>query len=435
MPVALRRRRVPRFTAAAVATATLCVLQLLRQAGTPSWQTIWAEDGSVYSTDALNLSAVDTLFRGYAGYVQFLPRVLALAVIGLPIRRLSVALAIAASLCCALLAVFVFRCTERWIDATALRVLVTAMVALVPVGAYETTANIANLGWPLLVATFWAIVSRQGSARDTALRTVVVSVTALTTTVAVVLAPLAFGVAWLRRTRRDRIVAAAFGGSLAVQLLLDRSAGASPPSPPSSWTDLPEVFGVRVLGSMVYGERWLPTAWTATHLFLIPLTLLVLALVVGLSIRNAPADRRWFGLVSLTLSFALFAVPVWIRGTGFMHLGGDVLNRNAPRYVVAPIVVAISGLLVVVDASGRRWLKWMVAVHGIVLLAICLRMPSSRSNATPWTAEVQFAGQQCRTQPTPPSVRLGISPTPPWTVDVPCARLRQIRLTDGGVSD
>jgi hypothetical protein len=80
-------RRFSRFALAAVATAALCILQLLRQTGTPSWQTIWAEDGSVYSTDALRMGAIDTLFRGYAGYVQFLPRVLALAVNAVPMPR------------------------------------------------------------------------------------------------------------------------------------------------------------------------------------------------------------------------------------------------------------------------------------------------------------------------------------------------------------
>jgi hypothetical protein len=246
----------------------------------------------------------------------------------------------------------------------------------------------------------------------------------LTTTVAVVLAPLALGVAWYRQRWRDWIVTAVFGIALAVQLILDRSAGASPPKAPTSLIDLPEVFGVRVLGSMVYGERWLPNVWSAFHFSLIPLTVFVLAVVAAVCIRGAPSDRRWFAFGSLAFAFALFVVPVWIRGTGFMHLGGGRLNLNAPRYVIAPIVVTASGLLVLVDAGGRRWLRYLVAAHGVLLLVVCLRMPSARSNAESWAAEADAAAQQCRDQPTLVSVRLPISPGPPWTVIVPCSRLR-----------
>ena len=385
---------------------------------------MWAEDGSVYATDAFHFGSVHTLLRGYAGYVQFLPRLLALVAVAAPIKRTSVVFAVAASLCCALLAVFVFRCTERWIESMALRLVVAAMVALVPAGAFETTANVANLGWPLLVGTFWAIVSRQRSVGDTALRAIVAVLTALTTTVAVVFAPLALGLSWYRRRRRDWIVAAAFGVALAVQLVLDLSASASPPRASSSWIDLPAVFGVRVLASMVFGERWLPDAWAALGFGTILLTLLVLAVVASLGIGQAAADRRWFALASLAMSFVLFAVPMWIRGTGYVHLGGAALNVNASRYVVAPIGVATSGLLVLVDASGRRWLRDVVATYGVLLLVLSLRMPTARSSADSWAAEAEMATRLCRAEPTLTTVRLPISPGPPWTVIVPCARLR-----------
>jgi hypothetical protein len=92
--------------------------------------------------------------------------------------------------------------------------------------------------------------------------------------------------------------------------------------------------------------------------------------------------------------------------------------------VIAPIVVAMSGLLVLVDASGRGWLRYLVAIHGAVLIAVCLRMPISRSGADPWDAEVTVATHACRTQPTLTAVRLPISPGPPWTIVVPCSRLR-----------
>ena len=69
-----RSRAIAMGSAAVVA---LTSLQLARQPGTPSWRSIWAEDGAVYGREAFGLPIWRTLFRGYGGYVQFVPRLLA----------------------------------------------------------------------------------------------------------------------------------------------------------------------------------------------------------------------------------------------------------------------------------------------------------------------------------------------------------------------
>src|SRR5258706_10111775 len=71
--------------AATTAVVALTGLQLVRRPGTSSWQTIWAEDGAVYGSDALAHPWWRSLFRGYAGYVQLVPRLLAALVRVVPI--------------------------------------------------------------------------------------------------------------------------------------------------------------------------------------------------------------------------------------------------------------------------------------------------------------------------------------------------------------
>ncbi|MEY2434909.1 MAG: hypothetical protein QOC92_4634, partial [Acidimicrobiaceae bacterium] len=207
---------------ALVAVIALTALELARQPGTRSWQSMWAEDGTVYGTDAFALSLPSTILRGYAGYVQVVPRVLALAVPAVPVTRVAAVFAFEASLVTALLAVSVYRCSEGWIDHRGLRTVVAAMTALVPIAYLETSTNIANLGWPLLVASGWALVSRRDQLVDTVLRIVVVVATALSTTLAALFWPAAVAVAVRRRQRRDWAVFAALSVGLGLQFVLDR---------------------------------------------------------------------------------------------------------------------------------------------------------------------------------------------------------------------
>ncbi len=81
------------------------------------------------------------------------------------------------------------------------------MTALVRSIYFEVNANIANLGWPLLFASFWAFASRRESTVDTVLR-VIVALTALTTPIVALLVPARGRGRRVRRRRRDAIVLA-----------------------------------------------------------------------------------------------------------------------------------------------------------------------------------------------------------------------------------
>lgn len=405
------------------AVVALTSAQLVRQTGTPSWRSIWAEDGAVYGRDSFGLPLWRTPFRGYGGYVQFVPRVLAGLARAVGVSGAAAAFAMSATVVTALLALFVFRCTEGWIDDLWLRVVLTAMSALAPVAYAETNANIANLGWPLLIASAWAIVSRQTRPVDSVVRAGVLVATALSTTVAIALLPVAVAMAALRRARREWLVVAAFSTAVVVQLLLDRTAAAAPPYRVSSSVgDLFAVFGVRVLGGVVIGERWLGDAWRAWHYGVV---LLAIAVLVALAVvcRRAGRDRWAFAVGALVMAFVVFAGPVWIRGSEPMRLHASGLRPDGARYLLAPIVLVVSGLVVLVDGAQRVWLRRIVALHAVVLIVVGFHIANVRSVSTPWDVAVQRGQADCQAKAPDAVTRLPIAPAR-WVMLVPCARVR-----------
>ena len=413
------------FRVAVLATAAviaLTALQVARQPRVRSWQTMWAEDGAVYGTDALGIPLWRTVARGYGGYVQIVPRLLALPGSVVPISSLAATFAVEAAAVTALIALFVYRSTEGWVEDWRLRVVVALMTALVPAAYLETNANLANLGWPLLIGAGWAIASRREGVIDVVCRCVVVAAAAVSTTLAVVFWPVSLVVA-RRRGGRDRVVFAALSSALALQFVLDVWADASARSTASSSiADLPQVFAVRIVGSVVWGERWLPELWPRWHYVAAGVACAVLALVVIAS-RRASTERFVFAGTSLGVAFALLAVPIWVRGSAPMRMTADHLNLVGSRYVVAPIVILVSAIVVLVDGSGRRWLRSVVVCHSLVLIVAGFAMVNPRSNATPWKTAVQNARAACVGRADSDTVGVPITPNP-WTIQVQCDRLR-----------
>ena len=87
-----------------VLLAAAVLVPLLRQRGTPSWETVWSEDASIYTYQAVWHGSLDSLFRGYAGYLQLPPRLMAVPTPYFSLRYLSVYDALISTVTGALLA-------------------------------------------------------------------------------------------------------------------------------------------------------------------------------------------------------------------------------------------------------------------------------------------------------------------------------------------
>ena len=189
----------------ALAFALAVGLPLLRQRGAPSWNTIWGEDGWVYYQQAHD-HGLSVLLRGYAGYLQLTPRLLAVPTIVVPVADLARYFAVMGVLVGALLAWFVYWATEGWIDARAVRLALAGLVVLAPALGYENTANVTNTIWILLAVAPWALVARSESRRAVLLRSLVVFASATATALSALFLPMALGYACLRRRRPTWVV-------------------------------------------------------------------------------------------------------------------------------------------------------------------------------------------------------------------------------------
>ncbi len=141
-------RRSYQLAGGALLFVLAVVVPLLRQTGARSWDTIWGEDGWVYFQQAHD-HGLGVLVRGYAGYLQLTPRLLAVPSAWIPIDQLALYFAVVAAVVGAALAWFVYWASEGWIDSQAVRAALASLVVLMPALGYENTANITNLIWIL----------------------------------------------------------------------------------------------------------------------------------------------------------------------------------------------------------------------------------------------------------------------------------------------
>ena len=210
-----------RSLAAAVQIAAVClgaVALLLRIPGLPSWDAVYAEDRWEFL--ALAYQHPWHLYVAYAGYEQLLERVVAQFVTYLPVADAAKAFAITGAFIAAGCALFIFHASAGHIRSTPLRVLLAVAVVLLSSAPMEIADSNVNASWYLLLALFWAVLWRPRTRTGKAAAAVVAFVTAASTTVAILFAPLlAIRIIVLRRFSEHAVTAGWLAGCL-VQLPL-----------------------------------------------------------------------------------------------------------------------------------------------------------------------------------------------------------------------
>jgi hypothetical protein len=374
-PQSARRRRERLVGAGLLALAV--VLPLFRQRGVPPWDTIWGEDGWVYYQQAHD-HGLTVLIRGYAGYLQLVPRLLSVAAVLVPVRDLTWYFALLASLVGAGLAWFVYWASEEWIDSRWVRIAYASLLVLMPALGYENTANITNTIWILFGVAPWALLSRSESHRATVLRGAVAFASATATALSVVFLPLAIGWAVIRRRRPTWIVVAAFCAGLLLQFaVVFHTHDTRPRTTVRQASKLPEIIGVKVFALFLVGERGISSVWSqrATLAVVAPLVVLV-----GLAALLPGIGRRKQGVVAafVALALASFLVPVWARGTNqvalvlplhsiFGSAQAGRYSQGATRYSVVPILL-LAGAAAIVLGARRPDRPKLSAVSRVVFV-------------------------------------------------------------------
>jgi hypothetical protein len=404
--------------------AALTTAQLFRQAGTPSWRTVWAEDGSVYFSQT---RGIGNIFQGYAGYLQLHPRLLGLLAHQIPIGDVALYYAVAGALITSLAGLAVWHFSAQLIKSRVLRAVLALNVPLIPALTLEQTANGANSLWAVLFAGWWALLFHPRRARDIALASVVAFFAATSNGLALFYLPVALYLLWRRRDRPTAIVGGVFLLGIAIQVAVILTTTDTTPSGKSHLADLPGIYLVRAVGSALVGEHSLPEVWDSIGWGIAVLGgALFVMLVAFLAVRSCGAQRL-FGLLSVGYSIVLYVAPVYERSTVGLRLFSDMpYHPIATRYTTLSVWLLTSGLFVMLSGSRlrnttRQVVTGVIVVQFAVLAALGFRETMPRSKGPEWGPSVTIAKASCRTDPTKP-VTLAVDP---YTFDVvaSCAEL------------
>jgi hypothetical protein len=431
---------------AAVWVVVAVVLQLWRNRVAPAFDVVWAEDGDVFLDDALSSAPGATLFEPYAGYLHVLPRILGELVSVFPVEYAAVLLAGTAALVVALLSVYVYAAARPLVPSPTARAALAGLFVLLPAAGFETNASVANLHWYLLFATALAFVAVPTSRRAVVAGVVVAALCALSDPLAALLLPLL-----LLRGVRQPARAWWAPGVVVVGLALQFTAVVVSYEPNVYGEvvpgDIPHVYGLRVAGSFLVGDRHLDSvaglggAWPAYVCLL-----LVTVLVAWLAVASAPRTRRWV-IVFAGYSVLFLVVTVGLRGTEEFFPG--VFTFSGSRYTVVPLLFLYAAVLAALgspwpsrDAERRR----VPLLHAFLLLTGALVLMnyggsvSVRDEGPGWRDTVDVARQLCAEADGEPVALPGqvlgepgevtipvapeVEPPHPARVFVPCDRLQ-----------
>jgi hypothetical protein len=358
--------------------------------------TIWAEDGSNFLTDALNRNPYQALLRPLNGYFVMGPRILAIPASLVALEWSPAVLTIEAALISGLMAVAVYLASRAHLRHRLARLVAAVPVLVVPVGenvAAATANNVATLQFTAVYVALWMVLwvpVRRGARIASA---VAVFAVCVSTFLAVVLLPLAL----LRLYARRDSISGVMVGSLLVGLTANIIAlsvhlTARPDMGPSRYDP---VWALSMVGE-----------WVLPHALF----------GYGISGKGAQAvDPSWlivasWPIVPAIILVALFRLtrPQWklsvILGitalvlvcTTIMQYGGTEL-----RYVVAPELMLFPALaaLLLPRPDRPRWLAWTplvtLSVCVALVIAFSYRTAGPRTTLTAWDASVDRARALC----------------------------------------
>jgi hypothetical protein len=414
------------------------ILALLRLGFSDSLNTVWAEDGPIYLQLSLTHGFWDAVFSPYAGYLVFVPRLIAEVATLVPLRYAAATVAIVSALVAALSGLAVWCATGGLIRNPYLRGGLALATLLGPAAGMETLNSAAYAPWYMLFATFWLLLWRPRTTWGAVLTGLFILATGLSTPGVWFFIPLAALRAISISDRRDATIVGSFaiGALVQVPVVLGQEQGVA------LWTEkiwtayLQRVIDGGLFGQRLGGNLWAHLGW--------PFLIALLALVVvgiGVGVWRSTPGARWFAAVAIPTSLVMFVVSAYQRTVGpnlFWSAGSS--GGTASRYVLVPALLLVSAGVVLIDAAIRRrrgssaGLSWAVgATVAVLLLAIVTSfdMRDSASRGAPyWEDALTGAANKCVANG---EELAGIPTAPaPFGVQLPCGEVAS--LADSSVT-
>lgn len=215
-------------------------------------------------------------------------------------------------------------------------------------------------------------------------------------------------------------------GDAIAQLIVIAGATDDTPTSAHHVGDLPKIYAVRVLASLLVSERRLSDAWNTLGNALPILAVLVVLGAIVVLFRSAVARQR-IGAVTILYSVALYAVTLWDRGTVAMRIGATY-HAIGNRYASLSIWLLLSGLCILAGNAGTRVRDVaivVIAMQFVIVALLGFHGANPRSNAATWTATLQNSVARCETTRSTTATMFVVPPSPAFAIRLSCSDLRR----------
>lgn len=452
-----------------VALAVGTILTLLRQQGVAATNSIWAEDGSKFLTQAALAGPWHAILEPVGGFLNLWPRLLAaltVEVSGPPGAAAWVAVTAAlTSTACGLV---VYVASAGHVRSRLLRGLLAFAVVLPAVGNGQIANDWNNLHWYFVIAELWVLLWRPRSTTARVLAGVVALVATATDPTALLLFPLVVARPFTVRDWREQAQVGgwAVGAVAQVAVVVSGLGGAGKLFLPtfgalvSSWSIRVGVGGI--IGPVLTAGLWQGIGWAGPAL-----GVTALAALAGAALA-APGRHRLLISCLVLASFGWYAVTYLVRlEAAFLPSSADL--AEGVRYAAVPTWLLVSAMVLALDRLAAGWgntspegpvpvhrpwepaeswrgpAAWRgdagastacvvatIAAVGLVLASVLTSYSAtvnSRQDGPSWSSTVASAASSCALGADLSGASLEvvkvetaplIEPVPVWYVEVPC---------------
>ena len=426
----------------------LAAVALVRQAGVPAMQTLWAEDGLIFYSQALAHSFWRTLITAYNGYDQLVPRLVIQLTKLAPVADASAVVALCGAGGLAALGCLVFHMSRGHIPSPALRGLLVAAMVTLPLANVEMLDNLVNLPWWLFFAAFWALLWRPETTAGRVTAGLICCLAAASEPLVGVFVPLAAFRVWALPRLKEQASTAGLTIGLVYQAAVVLGNHGENTFPKAGLSGLPTDFALRVGLGWLGGLRGTDAVvrWDRSLAEVLGGVLFAAIVLAGVKLRSK--QGRAFVIAAAVMAPICFAVPVWLRGAGpFMTLATTSVGYGG-RYAATSILMLVSAVLVLAGhlstgrrrrapanfpgravrvgssggSAGRGRRRWAFVACCVLLLPAWVadfRDANGRAHGPTWQSQLSVAAATCRTEGRASVVVVPIDPHR-WTVFLPC---------------
>ena len=413
-------------------------VQLARVPGSATiWNSLWAEDSSVFLTDAYHHGLLHNLFLPHSGYYQVIGRLVAQPAAHMPVSWAAAWLGWSSAVVVSLCGLVVWNRSGQLTERLLTRLMLALLVPLMPQLIFEVTGAANDLHWYLIYTLFWILIAPYRSKRGVVFAVLFVGLASLSDPLTGIMI-LAGLVGWLLAAApTDWRWVARWSGEWPGRLGQHRPAGRASWLPVAamlalvageiaqfalhahlqhvavSRRELPEIYGLRVALSSLVGDRLVVALYANLGRIVIILgTLAALLIFVGLLLRSGWNRISVIAVTAGVLSVVYLFVPLDLRGDATMLVQpGFTLNNS--RYTVLPLWLLFTAFILLADVAPRpsirlrgRNLDWLgrwpsrsiligIGVMLLVQSATESSMLTVRSGEQTWTSTVHKATDSC----------------------------------------